>query len=70
LLLARHDRNSPLFKAMRSNRKEFMSLLLYAIAVGLAFVSTWVACGLYGLVAAIWFIPDRRIEREIETSKR
>ena len=33
------------------------------------FASSWVACVLYGVVAAIWFVPDRRIEREIESGQ-
>jgi hypothetical protein len=45
------------------------SLILYAVAIGGAFVNTWVACALYGVVAAIWFVPDRRIEREIESGQ-
>ena len=69
LLLRRHDRDSALTKALGANFKEGVSLILYAGAVGMAFVNTWVACALYALVAAIWFIPDRRIEREIESRK-
>lgn len=69
VLIRRHDRESALVKAMGGNFKESVSLLLYAVAIGLAFVHTWVACALYGLVAAIWFVPDRRIEREIESAK-
>ncbi len=70
-LLQHHDPNSALAKALggRRNRKEWVSLILYAIAIGLAFVSSWVACGLYAVVAAIWLIPDRRIEREIKATK-
>jgi uncharacterized membrane protein len=35
-----------------------------------AFINPWIACPLYCLVAAIWFVPDRRIEREIEAEAR
>jgi hypothetical protein len=45
------------------------SLILYAVAIGTAFASSWVACALYGVVAAIWFVPDLRIEREIESGQ-
>ena len=37
--------------------------VLYAAASALAFVNRWLACGLYVLVAMMWLIPDRRIER-------
>ncbi len=40
-----------------------VSILLYAIAVPVAFVVQWVAGALYILVALMWLIPDRRIER-------
>jgi uncharacterized membrane protein len=40
-----------------------LSPLLYAAAIPLAFVDPWIANGLFVLVALIWFIPDRRIER-------
>ena len=42
-----------------------LSALLYASAILLAFVQVWVADALYVLVALIWFIPDRRIERSL-----
>ena len=67
ILLRLHDRESALVKAMGGYVKEGMSLSLYAVAIGTAFVSSWLACALYGVVAAIWFVPDRRIEQQIES---
>ena len=69
LLLGLHAPDSPLVKALGRNVKEWLSLALYATAIGTAFVHTWIACGLYCVVAAMWLIPDRRIEREIGTGK-
>ena len=43
-----------------------MSVLVYAVAIGLAFVIPEVSLALYALVAAVWLIPDRRIERLTE----
>ena len=54
---------------MGVNVKEVVSIILYAVAIAVAFVNSWFACALYGVVAAIWFVPDRRIAREIETRK-
>ncbi len=65
VLLRLHDPQSSFVKAMGGNLKECISLLLYAIAIGVAFANTWAACALYAVVAAIWFVPDRRIEREM-----
>ena len=69
VLVRLHGRDSALVKAVGGNVKEVVSLLLYAVAIGAAFVSTWVACALYALVAVIWFVPDRRVEREIDPAR-
>jgi uncharacterized membrane protein len=53
--------SSKLAEAVGDDRKGRMSLLFYAVAIPLAFVNRWVAVGLYVLVAAVWFIPDRRM---------
>jgi uncharacterized membrane protein len=39
-----------------------VSPVLYALAIPLAFVSRWIALGLYVTVALIWLVPDRRLE--------
>jgi uncharacterized membrane protein len=69
MLVRLHDQDSTLVKTMGGNVKEVVSLLLYAVAIGAAFVSTWVACALYILVAMIWIVPDRRVEREIDDTR-
>jgi uncharacterized membrane protein len=58
-----HTDDSPLVKAIGNDRKGKVSLVLYSLAIPLAFVNTWVSLALIVLVAIIWFIPDRRIER-------
>ena len=68
-LLRLHGPDSALVKALGRNNKEWLSVILYAVAIGMAFVHTWIACGLYCVVAAMWLIPDRRIAREIGTRK-
>lgn len=64
-LIALHGRSSPLARALGKDFKNKVSALLYAIAIPLAFVRSWVAGALYVVVAIIWLIPDRRIERSI-----
>jgi uncharacterized membrane protein len=61
-LIALHGENSPLARALGSDVKGRVSLLLYAVALPLAFVRPAVACSIYALVATIWLVPDRRIE--------
>jgi len=45
--------------------KAMVSPLLYLLAIALAFFAPIVSCALYALVAALWFIPDRRIEAKV-----
>ena len=42
-----------------------LSVVLYALAIALAFVVTWIAAGIYVLVALIWLSPDPRIESKL-----
>ena len=65
-IIARQGRDSLLAHAIGKDRKGKLSPLLYLAAIPLAFVSSWIAAGLYVFVALLWFIPDPRIEREIE----
>jgi uncharacterized membrane protein len=62
-LVHRHGRDSALGRALGRDFKGKSSLALYATAVVMAFVNTWIAEFLYVFVAAMWLIPDRRIER-------
>ncbi len=65
-IIAKQGRESLLAKAVGSDWKGKLSPVLYLIAIPLAFVSSWIAGGLYVFVALLWLIPDPRIEREIE----
>jgi len=64
-LLPLHDRDSALAVALGRDLKGKISLGLYAVAIPLALVSAGLACALYVLVAVIWFVPDRRIEKAL-----
>jgi uncharacterized membrane protein len=65
-LIAHHGRDSALSIAIGRDRKGIVSLALYAVAIALAFFSTAAAFAVYVLVAGIWFIPDRRIEKGLK----
>jgi uncharacterized membrane protein len=69
-LIAVEGERSLLAKAIGRDRKGKLSLLLYAVAIPLAFVNRWAAQGLYLLVALTWLIPDRRIEKEFSDEPR
>src|SRR5690349_23765390 len=49
--------------AIGSDVKGRLSLVLYASAIGLAFVSPWISYGIHVVVALTWFVPDRRLTR-------
>jgi uncharacterized membrane protein len=66
LLIAHHGRESSLALALGRDRKGIGSLVLYAVAIPLAYLSAAAAFAIYALVAAIWFIPDRRIEKALK----
>lgn len=61
-----HGNDSILAKAVGNDRKGKLSILFFLIGVGLAFVHPLAGFGMYVLVTAMWFIPDRRIEKKIE----
>jgi uncharacterized membrane protein len=68
-IVAAHGRDSLLARALGSDLKGNLSPILYVVAIGAAFVHEWIACGLYALVAAIWLVPDRRIERALREAR-
>jgi uncharacterized membrane protein len=65
LLVSYHGRDSALAKAVGKDFKGKVSVVCYAVAIPLSLVNSWLACALYVLVAVMWLIPDRRIEREL-----
>jgi uncharacterized membrane protein len=56
-------KHSVLANALGRDFKGKISVLLYAAAVALAFVDAWLSIAIYALVAVMWLIPDRRIEK-------
>lgn len=65
-LVACNGRNSALAVRIGRDLKGKASLALYAAAILLAFVGVWIAITLYVLVAALWFVPDRRLEAALK----
>jgi uncharacterized membrane protein len=65
-ILARHGADSMLAAAVGSDMKGKLSLLMYALAIPLAFVNPAIAGAIYVLVALVWLVPDRRIEARVK----
>jgi uncharacterized membrane protein len=57
---------SLLQKAVGSDWKGNISPILYVTAIGVAFLWQWLAQAIYILVALLWLVPDRRIERALK----
>jgi uncharacterized membrane protein len=65
VIIRRHGTHSVLAQALGNDLKGKVSLLLYVAGIVLAFVDPRLSLGLYVLVAIIWLVPDRRIEKLI-----
>lgn len=66
-LIVKHHRgeNAKLAEAVGNDIKGKISVLMYIAAIPLAFFNQWISHALYVIVAAMWLIPDRRIESKI-----
>jgi len=62
--------DSQLAKALGRDWKARSSVAIYAAGILLAFVRPWLGAVLYAVVAVMWFIPDRRIERKVAEHKK
>jgi uncharacterized membrane protein len=64
-IMRTEGKDSVLAKAIGSDWKGKVSPVLYIFGIGLSFVRSWMACAVYTIVALMWLIPDRRIEKAI-----
>jgi uncharacterized membrane protein len=64
-LIAAQGPDSRLARAIGSDRKGVISLVLYIAAIPAAFVQPLISDALFVIVAMVWLIPDRRIERAV-----
>ncbi len=64
-LLALHEKDSVLSRALGNDFKGKVSVFLYMAAIPLAFFQSWMSYTIYVLVAIWWLVPDRRIEKKL-----
>jgi uncharacterized membrane protein len=64
-LVALHGTDSVLATALGRDFKGKLSVVFYIVAIPMAFMNSWLAWALYVLVALVWLIPDRRIEKTL-----
>ena len=62
-LIAHEGADSALARALGKDVKGKASLGIYVVAILVSFINPWISIALYVVVAFMWFIPDRRIEK-------
>jgi uncharacterized membrane protein len=62
-IIRANGQDSAVARAIGSFMKGNTSMILYAAAIGLAFLSPYISYGLYVVVSVMWFIPDRHLAR-------
>lgn len=65
-LIHLHGQDSTLAVSIGGDEKGKTSIAIYAAAIPLAFVRPWIAGACYIIVAIMWLVPDRRIEKKIQ----
>jgi uncharacterized membrane protein len=63
VLIAHHGAPSRLATSIGKDRKGLASVIIYMIAIPLAFAWPKAAYGCHIFVAVMWLLPDRRIKR-------
>ncbi|WP_299222651.1 TMEM175 family protein [uncultured Aquimarina sp.] len=64
-ILKHHDHDFMLRDAIGNDLKGKLTILIYVIGIITSFFNTWFAVLCYIIVAIIWFIPDKRIEKNV-----
>jgi len=64
-IMAVDGENSVLKQVLGANWKGKSSILFYLAGIGTSFLAHWVAQLIYVLVALMWLVPDKRIERRV-----
>ncbi|WP_253810311.1 hypothetical protein [Hydrotalea flava] len=62
-LIGLHGKEGALAAAIGKDMKGKISVYIYIVAIAVGFWNAWVALFLYGVVAVIWIVPDKRIEK-------
>ena len=62
LIMKSEGKNSGVVRAFKNNIKSIISMIVYFIATILAFYKPIISIIIYILVAAYWFIPEKRVE--------
>lgn len=66
LIIKCEGEDSKLKEAIHSRYKEYISIIFYVLGIATSFFYPYIAIGFYYIVALIWLIPDRRIEKTLK----
>jgi len=69
IILKIHGKDSLLAKAIGRDFKEKISPILYVVAIICSFINPWISMAIYYIVALMWLIPDKRIERIVNSNE-
>ena len=61
-IIREHGQDSDIGRAIGSDFKGYVSLVLYLAAIFFAFLNTWISYALFVAVAVMWLVPDKRVE--------
>jgi uncharacterized membrane protein len=67
-LIRLHGKDSLLATSIGNDFKGKISVAINIAGILISFFNSWISFGLYCLVACIWFIPDKRIEKRIDNN--
>jgi uncharacterized membrane protein len=70
VILSGEGPGSALAQALGRDWKGKSSPVIYLIGIGVSFANPWIAIAIYAVVALMWLVPDRRIERNLATLER
>ncbi len=68
-LIQLHGKESTLAIAVGKDKKGIISVVIYLLAIFLSLINGYIGLVLYAIVAAMWLIPDQRIEKKIIQQK-
>lgn len=60
-----HGKESAVTKTVLADKKGVISILIYTAGIGLSFINPWLGFSTYIIVAIMWFMPDKVIERSL-----
>ncbi len=69
-LIKFHGKDSTLAKAVGNDAKGIISVIVYAIGIALSCFNAWISLALYTLVAIMWLVPDKRIEKKLAEEQK